>query len=934
MVKACYSGVNVVRQSGWVDANCWLKLVCFAMAVLAGRVVGPVAGQQIPAAEATGQPANLALVATAFASYVSGDTSVGALNDGYLPDSSADASQGTWGNWNRTGTQWAEYQWDREVSIAAVEVYWWDDQRGVRLPSAARLLHKVGDEWKPVAGAEGPGVLGDQWNRVGFPGIRTTGLRLEVDSAGSFSTGVIEWRVLDAGDSPDFPPAVEAGPDRVAVVGGRTFLDGTARSFREGKAPRKVTWKVEGGSDAVTIAEPDQLSTTASFSTVGLHRLVLEVDENGLATRDSLTVKVVDRPLAKPLQPVPTGSYRITSPLWKQRARALIVEWIPHCIRRISDPRLPEGGMSNFDEAAKKLRGEPHEGQRGYPFANAWVLNTVEAICMALQVDPEDDPGMQQAQQLMRETLEDWIPRILAAQEPDGYLQTAFTLGGMQRWSPRHRDDHEGYIGAYLIEAAIAHHEWSSHKDRRMLDAAIRLADCWDAHIGPEEGKQEWFDGHQALEMALVRLALHLNEVDGPGRGTRYIGLAKFLLDCRKGGHSYDQSHLPVVRQYEAVGHAVRAVYSWTAMADVMLETGDQDYESAVLSLWDNLVHRKYYVTGGIGSGETSEGFGPDYSLRQDGYCESCSSCGELHFQQRLNRAYGDARYADLYEETLYNALLGSVDLAGRNFYYQNPLDAGNARYDWHACPCCVGNIPRTLLGLPSWTYLRSAGAIHVNLFLGSEARIEGVAGTTVRMVQQTDFPRSGAVRIEVHPDQAAEFTLQVRSPQKDVSELYSAQPSADGLLRISVNGEPVPNEPVKGYVAIRRKWTAGDVVELELPLVIQRVRASDRVAATRGAVALRYGPLMFCFESNDQALGQSLKSDEPLAVEWRPDLLGGVPVIRGKWADGSEALAIPYYARQNRPEEEGARRRRSGVRSVVWVPEAPVAAPQPSGDR
>ena len=185
-----------------------------------------------------------------------------------------------------------------------------------------------------------------------------------------------------------------------------------------------------------------------------------------------------------------------------------------------------------------------------------------------------------------------------------------------------------------------------------------------------------------------------------------------------------------MIEQYEAVGHAVRASYSYAGMSDVAMETGDVDYQSAVMSLWDNMVNRKYYVTGGIGSGETSEGFGPDYSLRHNAYCESCSSCGLIFFQHKLHLAYHDAKYVDLYEESLYNALLGSIDLAGENFYYQNPLDCNHARYDWHGCPCCVGNIPRTLLMLPTWTYSKSDDGVWVNLFVGSTVTVEDVAGT------------------------------------------------------------------------------------------------------------------------------------------------------------------------------------------------------------
>jgi DUF1680 family protein len=219
--------------------------------------------------------------------------------------------------------------------------------------------------------------------------------------------------------------------------------------------------------------------------------------------------------------------------------------------------------------------------------------------------------------------------------------------------------------------------------------------------------------------LGLVRFATLVDEVEGAGKGREYVALAKFLLDQRQGGEEYDQSHVPVTRQYEAVGHAVRAVYSYAGMAEVAGETGDVDYHSAVQSLWNSIVNRKYYVTGGVGSGETSEGFGREYSLPNNAYCESCAGSGELFFQHALNRTWQEARYADLYEETLYNAILGGVDLEGRNYTYTNPLDSGEKRYQWHVCPCCVGNLPRTLLSLPTWMYATSDDSLTVNLYAG-----------------------------------------------------------------------------------------------------------------------------------------------------------------------------------------------------------------------
>jgi DUF1680 family protein len=392
-----------------------------------------------------------------------------------------------------------------------------------------------------------------------------------------------------------------------------------------------------------------------------------------------------------------------------------------------------------------------------------------------------------------------------------------------------------------------------------------------------------------------------VNDLEGTNsHGNRYIALARFLLDSRCGGDEYDQSHLPPIKQYEAVGHAVRAVYFYSGMADIAAETGDTDYSSAVASLWDNLVNKKYYVTGGVGSGETSEGFGPNYSLPHEAYCESCSSCGLIFFQYKLNLAYHDAKYADLYEETMYNALLGSTDLDANNFQYTNPLRGGH-RGPWHVCPCCVGNIPRTLLMIPTWTYLKGSDGLYVNLFIGSTIKVENVAGTEVEMVQKTDYPCNGNVSITVNPKAAKSFTVYVRVPNRDTSELYTETPAVSGLKSLAVNGQAVTPKIEKGYAAITRERKAGDTITLEVPLKVRRITADEKIAANRGQVALRYGPLIYNVETADQPNINQPISDAPLTPVWKGDLLDGVVALQGTWADGSPLLAIPNYARNNR---------------------------------
>jgi DUF1680 family protein len=746
-----------------------------------------------------------------------------------------------------------------------------------------------------------------------------------------------------------------AGPDRIVMQQGRTYLNGWGgygepprrTRGRRGEAPPpppldpgpapSITWTKVSGPGEVAFADPKAAVTTATFSALGTYVLQVTADNSTTKATSSLTVTVEPPPPSTALTPVATTRHTVTSPLWAARSRALIVSWIPHCIDQMNrdDLTLGPGGMDNFIEAAKALRGEPHGVHKGYVFSNAWVHQTVEAMSLALMVDPQGDREIIQAQAKMKATLDDWIPKILAAQHPDGYLHTAYTLRNKERWPERWtvqgRGNHEGYVAGYFIESAINHYVMTNRKDTRLYDAAKKLADCWADHIGPAP-KQEWFDGHQEMEQALVRFGRFVNEVEGGRRGQRYIELAKFLLDCRKGGTEYDQSHLPVVQQYEAVGHAVRAVYSYSAMADVAVETHDVDYQSAVKSLWDNLVNRKYYVTGGVGSGETSEGFGPNYSLRNNSYCETCSSCGTIFFQWKMHLAYQDARYVDLYEQTMFNALIGGMDLDGKNFYYDNPLDANVARYPWHTCPCCVGNIARTVLMLPTWMYAKGADGLYVNLFAGSRVTIEGIAGTDVEMIQATDYPWNGKVTITVNPKTATQFAIRVRVPTRDVSALYTSAPAVNGITSIAVNGSRVAPSVVNGYAAIVRTWKAGDRIELELPMQVQRLHASEKIAATAGKVALRYGPIVYNIEQVDQDISDALSPSARLAAEWRKDLLGGVTVIKSTFANGSPLLAIPNFARYNRtppsppapPVPAGAPRPAPPPpTSIVWMREA-----------
>ncbi|MCF7734564.1 MAG: glycoside hydrolase family 127 protein [Akkermansiaceae bacterium] len=877
-----------------------MRFNSFAL-LLAAALMHPAA-----AAPAAPSAANLALVATPTTSFVSGHEKLSAINDGATPRDSGDKSHGAYGNWPEHGTQWVQYEWPQAISISATDVYWFSDGGGLRLPKACRLKYWDGSQFADIPGAKGLGVKGNLFNRTEFPEIKTSKLRLEMDADGQASSGLLEWRAYDSGNSPNFAPSVEADIDRTVVLPGATYLTGSIKDDGKPKPELTVRWSKRSGPGEVTFGKPEATSTEARFSAAGDYVLQLSADDGALKASATVQVTVLAPPPPTHLDPVWTTTYQVTSPFWRQRTKSLIVNWIPHCVKMMSDPKTPEGSIENFVQAGRKLAGKTDAVHVGPVFSDGWFYNIVESMCLAQMVDAQGDQEIIASQQALRKTRDQRVPKILSGQAPDGYLHTQYIIQNRPRWSNVH--DHEGYQAGYFMDLAIAHHRMSGGKDRRMLDGAIRLADCWVRNIGPAP-KKSWYDGHQALEMALVQLARHLEAIGEPDKCKDYIALSKFLLDARRDGSEYDQSHLPVIQQYEAVGHAVRAVYSYTGMADIAMETGDADYRSAVQSIWSNIVNRKYYVTGGVGSGETSEGFGKDYSLPNNAYCESCSGCGEVFFQHRLQMTWQDARYADLFEETLYNAVLGSVDLEGKNFTYTNPLDSSHKRYLWHGCPCCVGNIPRTLLSLPTWMYTRSADALFVNLYIGSQVTVGEIAGTPLQVVQTTAYPWNGKVAITLNPAKPATFTLKLRVPNRQTSPLYTNTPEASGLTSFAVNGQSVKPAIEQGYALVTREWKAGDKVGLELPLPVQRVNPSAKIAATTGRVALRRGPLVYNIESADQSVESVLAPDSPLSAEWNKGMLEGVMVITGSFKDGKALLAVPNYARLNR-----------GGRSLVWI--------------
>ena len=480
---------------------------------------------------------NIARVAVPSSFTFASENKISALNDGFVPANSFDRSHGVYALGrdfsNGSGEPWVQYEWSEPVNINKVEVYWAVDRpRPAALPGSSCPRYCSAELSHPVLGREpvhsgqqpeGLGVAVDTFNVTAFEAVKTSKLRLEVNPQKGRPTGILEWRVFNYGPVPSLPPVIDAGIDRSVVPGGKTYLTGRVIWLQDSQE-NSARWLKTSGPASVAFENVASPVTTAKFSMPGEYVLTLAAFGSNDRSR-SLSVHVEPAPPKDRLDVVYTRKYSIQGQFWSERAKVIIVNWIPHCIRMCERTDIPagrgDGGIDNFIEAGKANLGQPHAAHKGFVFSNAWVHQTVESMCIALMVDPQGDQDIMQAQELMRSTLDRWIPIILAAQMPDGYLQTAYTLANREswpeRWSPDHRGNHEGYVAGYLIESAINHYTLTDGKDLRLYNAAKKLADCWVANIGP--GKKAWFDGHQEMEQALVRFGRFVNDQEGNHRG-------------------------------------------------------------------------------------------------------------------------------------------------------------------------------------------------------------------------------------------------------------------------------------------------------------------------------------------------------------------------------------------------------------------------------
>lgn len=632
----------------------------------------------------------------------------------------------------------------------------------------------------------------------------------------------------------------------------------------------------------------------------------------------SLAAQKTDLHSGYPIDPVPFTSVKVTDSFWGQRLKASREVTIPLAFSKCEET----GRYENFVKAAHPSDEYKVEG---YSFDDTDVYKTIEGASYSLQTYPDKQ-------------LEKYIDSVLvivaAAQEPDGYLYTARTMNpkhphdwaGPERWSKVEELSHEFYNLGHMVEGAVAHYQATGK--RNFLDIAIKYADCVCKAIGNGPDQKKLVPGHQIAEMALVRLYLVTGD-------RKYLDQAKFFLDARgytSRKDAYSQAHKPVLEQDEAVGHAVRATYMYAGMADVAAITGDSSYIKAVDRIWENIVGKKIYITGGIGARHAGEAFGDNYELPNlSAYNETCAAIGNVYVNYRLFLLHGDAKYFDVLERTLYNGLISGVSLDGGSFFYPNPLAStgGYSRKPWFGCACCPSNICRFIPSLPGYVYAVKDDQVYVNLFLSNRAELK-VNRKKLVLEQETGYPWNGDIRIRVAQGNLP-FTMHLRIPgwvrgAVLPSDLYRYADGQELGYTVTVNGEPVAGELQKGYLLIDRKWKKGDVVEVNFDMKPRIVKANGKVEADRGRVAVERGPLVYCAEwpDNDFNVHNILLNQHPsFQVVERPDLLYGIHEITtdaqalsydaaGKLAVRDVKLTlIPYYAWAHRGEGD----------MEVWLP-------------
>ena len=554
--------------------------------------------------------------------------------------------------------------------------------------------------------------------------------------------------------------------------------------------------------------------------------------------------------------PVDFSHVEITDHFWKPKVDLVATKSLEACIYQteIATPRI-----QNFINAAK------HSGKFvGIFYDDSDVYKALEAMGYSLKNHPDTS---------IENTADRWINYIAAAQMPDGYLDTYYELGDIsKRWTELEK--HEDYNAGHLMEAAVAY--YAATGKRKLLDVAIKLANHIDTTM--RINNRQWFSGHEEIEIGLMKLY----HVTG---NQNYEKLANWYIDQR-GKHVYTygaswftaaywQDELPVKDQTQITGHAVRAMYLYTGTADVAAATGDTGYIHAMKNVWQDVVYRNMYLTGGIGSSGDNEGFTKDYDLpNKEAYCETCASVGMVLWNERMNELTGDAKYIDVLERSLYNGALDGLSLSGDRFFYGNPLasNGDDERSKWFGTACCPANISRLVAGIGNYIYGVNDNSLWINLFIGSNASVK-INNTNVDVSMQTTYPCDGKVRINVSPATPTNFDVYVRIPgwtQNNIvdGDLYFVKNATKQSPQFFVNGKPVEFKQQNGYAIISNKWNKKDVISFEYAMPVLEVSSKKEVLYDNDRIAFQRGPIVYCVEgadNNNEAWNFVLKQDAPV---------------------------------------------------------------------
>jgi DUF1680 family protein len=609
-----------------------------------------------------------------------------------------------------------------------------------------------------------------------------------------------------------------------------------------------------------------------------------------------------------PLTPVPFTAVQVRDAFWLPRMETNRRVTLKTDFKKCEET----GRIDNFAKAGGLMTG----GFKGMVYDDSDVYKVIEGASYTLAMHPDQE---------LDSYLDGVIAKIAAAQEPDGYLYTARKLlapekmpaqAGKERWS-NEKDSHELYNAGHMYEAAVAHFQATGKKS--LLDVATRNADLVRREFAT--GKHQDPPGHEGIEIGLCKLYRATGE-------PKYLDLAKFLIDLRgrpathKLYGAHYQDHQPVVEQDEAVGHAVRAAYLYSGMADVAALTGDVSYLNAIDRIWENVVFKRLYLTGGIGASRGGEAFGKNYELpNKSSYNETCAAIANALWNYRMFLLHGEAKYLDVLERVIYNGFLAGVGLAGDSFFYPNPLasDKDYERSAWFDCACCPVNVVRFMPSIAGYVYAAKDQDVFVNLFIGGSGKVK-LDQQLVKITQQTKYPWDGRITMTINPDAPGEFALNVRIPgwaqdRPVPGDLYTYMDQPIDPVGLKVNGKDEALNLRNGFASIKRQWRQGDVVELVLPMAIRRVLAKEAVKEDAGLVALERGPIVYCLEGADHehVFSMVLPDEANLVAEQRDDLLGGITLIQGeaRLAVSDEAgnistqpaamRAIPYYAWCNR---------------------------------